>query len=98
MSQEYPPTQYLQRRAGAASAEEAAAATDKPPHCDGHDELGCYQVSPGAAPPPPPARAHRGVSQVRLYYDWFLVPGSCKCWRPDYFARYVRRRHSTNEL
>ncbi|CAH0715128.1 unnamed protein product, partial [Brenthis ino] len=44
--------------------------TEKP-HCDGHDELGCYQV--------------------RLYYDWFLVPGSCKCWRPDYFARYVRR-------
>ncbi|CAH4032231.1 unnamed protein product [Pieris brassicae] len=50
--------------------------TEKPMHCDGHDELGCYQV--------------------RLYYDWFLVPGSCKCWRPDYFARYVRRRH--NEL
>ncbi|XP_026331242.1 uncharacterized protein LOC113238631 [Hyposmocoma kahamanoa] len=76
--QEYQQTQYLQRRAGVASSEEAAAATDKPPHCDGHDELGCYQV--------------------RLYYDWFLVPGSCKCWRPDYFARYVRRRHSTNEL
>ncbi|CAG9568476.1 unnamed protein product [Danaus chrysippus] len=35
-----------------------------------------------------------GCYQVRLYYDWFLVPGSCKCWRPDYFARYVRRnRH-----
>ncbi|XP_038218174.1 uncharacterized protein LOC119836781 isoform X2 [Zerene cesonia] len=50
--------------------------TEKPLHCDGHDELGCYQV--------------------RLYYDWFLVPGSCKCWRPDYFARYVRRKH--NEL
>ncbi|XP_041971716.1 uncharacterized protein LOC121727789 [Aricia agestis] len=32
-----------------------------------------------------------GCYQVRLYYDWFLVPGSCKCWRPDYFARYVRR-------
>ncbi|XP_034826280.1 uncharacterized protein spz6 [Maniola hyperantus] len=47
------------------------SSSEKPPHCDGHDELGCYQV--------------------RLYYDWFLVPGSCKCWRPDYFARYVRR-------
>ncbi|CAH2057975.1 unnamed protein product, partial [Iphiclides podalirius] len=34
-----------------------------------------------------------GCYQVRLYYDWFLVPGSCKCWRPDYFARYVRRHH-----
>ncbi|KAL4709499.1 hypothetical protein ACJJTC_007230 [Scirpophaga incertulas] len=37
-----------------------------------------------------------GCFQVRLYYDWFLVPGSCKCWRPDYFARYVRRRHSAD--
>ncbi|XP_013168851.1 PREDICTED: uncharacterized protein LOC106118682 [Papilio xuthus] len=35
----------------------------------------------------------QGCYQVRLYYDWFLVPGSCKCWRPDYFARYVRRHH-----
>lgn len=33
-----------------------------------------------------------GCFQVRLYYDWFLIPGSCKCWRPDYFARYVRRK------
>ncbi|XP_048487342.1 uncharacterized protein LOC105398799 [Plutella xylostella] len=67
--------QYLQKRAGQPSD---ATSTEKPAHCDGHDELGCYQV--------------------RLYYDWFLVPGSCKCWRPDYFARYVRRRHSTTEL
>ncbi|XP_044735497.1 uncharacterized protein LOC123297783 [Chrysoperla carnea] len=34
-----------------------------------------------------------GCFQVRLYYDWFLIPGSCKCWRPDYFNRYVRRRN-----
>nr|XP_049706166.1 uncharacterized protein LOC110380667 [Helicoverpa armigera] len=80
----YPPTQnkhvqdyeqYLQNRAG--QQPEPETSTDKPPHCDGHDEMGCYQV--------------------RLYYDWFLVPGSCKCWRPDYFARYVRRRQN-NEL
>lgn len=76
--------QYLQRRAGvptasdgsalaaAAAAESAAATAAKLPHCDGHDEIGCFQV--------------------RLYYDWFLIPGSCKCWRPDYFARYVRRK------
>lgn len=55
----------------------AEPSTEKPPHCDGHDDMGCFQV--------------------RLYYDWFLVPGSCKCWRPDYFARYVRRRQN-NEL
>lgn len=36
--------------------------------------------------------------QVRLYYDWFLVPGSCKCWRPDYFSRYVRRKNGGAEL
>lgn len=71
--QEYQP--YLQNRDD--QQFEPETSTDKPAHCDGHDEMGCYQV--------------------RLYYDWFLVPGSCKCWRPDYFARYVRRRQG-NEL
>ncbi|XP_071452224.1 uncharacterized protein spz6, partial [Hetaerina americana] len=33
-----------------------------------------------------------GCFQVRLYYDWFLIPGSCKCWRPDYFSRYANRK------
>ncbi|RZF40590.1 hypothetical protein LSTR_LSTR007473 [Laodelphax striatellus] len=48
-------------------------------HCDGVDEIGCFQV--------------------RLYYDWFLVPGSCKCWRPDYFARFTRKKPAyANEL
>ncbi|VVD04715.1 unnamed protein product [Leptidea sinapis] len=69
---QHPETDY-QQQYGAPASEPS---TEKPLHCDGHDDLGCYQV--------------------RLYYDWFLVPGSCKCWRPDYFARYVRRRH--NEL
>lgn len=22
-----------------------------------------------------------GCYTVRVYYDWFLVPGSCKCWK-----------------
>ncbi|KAL1501987.1 hypothetical protein ABEB36_007203 [Hypothenemus hampei] len=40
-----------------------------------------------------------GCFQVRLYYDWFLIPGSCKCWRPDYFNKYVRRKSpSTTDL
>ncbi|CAG2054894.1 unnamed protein product, partial [Timema podura] len=39
-----------------------------------------------------------GCFQVRLYYDWFLIPGSCKCWRPDYFSRYIRRKVVTPEL
>ncbi|BFG04487.1 uncharacterized protein DMAD_03451 [Drosophila madeirensis] len=74
--------QYLQKRAGVATASDGTSSTGPngagagaaPPdaHCDGHDELGCFQV--------------------RLYYDWFLIPGSCKCWRPDYFAKYVRRK------
>ena len=42
------------------------------PNCDGHDDLGCYQV--------------------RLYYDWFLIPGSCKCWKNDFFEQYAKRR------
>ncbi|EDW49249.1 uncharacterized protein LOC6618870 [Drosophila sechellia] len=70
--------QYLQKRAGVATASDgtssgaAGSASQADAHCDGHDELGCFQV--------------------RLYYDWFLIPGSCKCWRPDYFAKYVRRK------
>ncbi|XP_033152058.1 uncharacterized protein LOC117135724 [Drosophila mauritiana] len=70
--------QYLQKRAGVATASDgtssgaAGSASQTDAHCDGHDELGCFQV--------------------RLYYDWFLIPGSCKCWRPDYFAKYVRRK------
>ncbi|XP_044746839.1 uncharacterized protein LOC123308300 [Coccinella septempunctata] len=39
-----------------------------------------------------------GCFQVRLYYDWFLIPGSCKCWRPDYFNKYVRRKSPTQDL
>ncbi|XP_022190474.1 uncharacterized protein LOC111048801 isoform X2 [Nilaparvata lugens] len=55
--------------------------SSKPSHCDGIDEIGCFQV--------------------RLYYDWFLVPGSCKCWRPDYFSRFTRKKPApvyANEL
>ncbi|KAJ8882547.1 hypothetical protein PR048_014358 [Dryococelus australis] len=45
--------QYLHKRAGAASPEEAASTTSTPPppptsapsHCDGVDELGCFQVT-----------------------------------------------------
>lgn len=87
--------QYLQKRAGMSPAGEqsvytstnvnpnsnndgnsnaAEAVNGNAQHCDGHDEIGCFQV--------------------RLYYDWFLIPGSCKCWRPDYFAKYVRRKAS----
>lgn len=73
--------QYLQKRAGVPTASDATSLDNngnnvKLPHCDGQDEIGCFQV--------------------RLYYDWFLIPGSCKCWRPDYFARYVRRKPGTN--
>nr|XP_023016034.1 uncharacterized protein LOC111505457 [Leptinotarsa decemlineata] len=39
-----------------------------------------------------------GCFQVRLYYDWFLIPGSCKCWRPDYFNKYVKRKSNNSEL
>lgn len=48
---------------------EESSATTK---CDGHDEMGCYQV--------------------RLYYDWFLIPGSCKCWKNDFFEQYTKKK------
>jgi len=33
-----------------------------------------------------------GCYQVRLYYDWFLIPGSCKCWKNDFFDQYTKRK------
>ncbi|XP_034944592.1 uncharacterized protein spz6 [Chelonus insularis] len=66
---------YLQKRAG---ENEGRSSTSQQHHCDGVDDMGCFQV--------------------RLYYDWFLVPGSCKCWRPDYFNRYVRRTSISSDL
>jgi hypothetical protein len=30
----------------------------------------------------------KGCYQVRMYYDWFLVSGSCKCWRQS-FSDYL---------
>ncbi|XP_050296825.1 uncharacterized protein LOC126736491 [Anthonomus grandis grandis] len=56
-------------------------------------------LQPGASEPTSTTRPMHcdgidalGCFQVRLYYDWFLIPGSCKCWRPDYFNKYVRRK------
>merc|ERR1712203_370680 len=37
-----------------------------------------------------------GCFQVRLYYDWFLIPGSCKCWKND-FLTSIPRRDSINK-
>jgi len=31
-----------------------------------------------------------GCYHVRLYYDWFLIPGSCKCWKNDFFSQYSK--------
>ncbi|XP_066959294.1 uncharacterized protein spz6 isoform X1 [Macrobrachium rosenbergii] len=65
----------LQKRQGGTGPTSNAGSKEPPTtseHCDGHDEVGCFQV--------------------RLYYDWFLVPGSCKCWKQDYFAQFAYRR------
>jgi len=32
-----------------------------------------------------------GCFHVRLYYDWFLIPGSCKCWKNDFFSKYTKK-------
>ncbi|XP_050541706.1 uncharacterized protein LOC126905742 [Daktulosphaira vitifoliae] len=77
--------QYLQKRTTQSVGDNSASSSQgsntilkKKSHCDGIDELGCFQV--------------------RLYYDWFLVPGSCKCWRPDYFSKYIKRKSNSPEL
>ena len=33
-----------------------------------------------------------GCYTVRLYYDWFLIPGSCKCWKNDFFSQYINKK------
>jgi len=33
-----------------------------------------------------------GCYTVRLYYDWFLIPGSCKCWKNDFFSQYISKK------
>lgn len=34
-----------------------------------------------------------GCFQVRLFYDWFLIPGSCQCWRTQFdFSRVYQSR------
>jgi len=39
-----------------------------------------------------------GCYQVRLFYDWFLIPGSCKCWRRkfDFTNAFNTRRGPGN--
>ncbi|XP_013776121.1 uncharacterized protein LOC106460911 [Limulus polyphemus] len=32
-----------------------------------------------------------GCYIVRMYYDWFLVNGSCKCWKPEGRALFTRK-------
>jgi hypothetical protein len=31
-----------------------------------------------------------GCYQVRLFYDWFLIPGSCKCWKRQFDFTSIR--------
>ena len=46
----------------------------------------------GGATPQCDGQDELGCYQVRLYYDWFLIPGSCKCWKNDFFDQYTNKR------
>ncbi|KAF4525035.1 hypothetical protein B566_EDAN001948 [Ephemera danica] len=90
--------QYLQKRAGVNQAEPTSrilAATESSPAVTVVTPESSTQSS--AAPAYCDGVDDLGCFQVRLYYDWFLIPGSCKCWRPDYFNRYTRRRVSQQQ-
>ena len=63
--------QFFLKRSGVNGGHQQRPTTP-PEKCDGHDEMGCYQV--------------------RLYYDWFLIPGSCKCWKNDFFEQYTKKK------
>lgn len=94
--------QYLHKRAVPTNSETKPNSSTKKVHCDGVDELGCFQVFVSSnrsynqlpndenIPRTDIISSLFSFVQVRLYYDWFLVPGSCKCWRPDYFSKYMR--------
>uniref|UniRef100_T1JFT0 Spaetzle domain-containing protein n=1 Tax=Strigamia maritima TaxID=126957 RepID=T1JFT0_STRMM len=62
--------QYLIMRAGGAGGANGAPTIDK------MDRL----VEP-ANLPRCDGIDQQGCFQLRMFYDWFLVPGACKCWR-----------------
>ena len=33
-----------------------------------------------------------GCFQFRLFYDWFLIPGECKCWRRSFRGMFGGRK------
>merc|ERR1739844_367513 len=53
-------------------------------------------ITSGSGTTTPPSKCDGqddlGCYQVRLYYDWFLIPGSCKCWKNDFFDQYTKRK------
>ncbi|XP_046403571.1 uncharacterized protein LOC124169120 [Ischnura elegans] len=89
--------QYLNKRAGEAAPEKyqnhhhprRARSTRKDnDSADNSERAGKSSGSSGYCD----GKDEMGCFQVRLYYDWFLIPGSCKCWKQDYFSRYVNRK------
>lgn len=40
-------------------------------------------TSSSSTSPPVECDGHDSVGcyQMRVYYDWFLIPGACKCWK-----------------
>ena len=53
---------------------------------------GSGSTTGGGATPQCDGQDELGCYQVRLYYDWFLIPGSCKCWKNDFFDQYTNKR------
>ncbi|TRY67777.1 hypothetical protein TCAL_11791 [Tigriopus californicus] len=49
-----------------------------------------YQAKTTTSPDKCDGQDEMGCYQVRLYYDWFLIPGSCKCWKNDFFEQYAK--------
>ena len=56
-------------------------------------------ITSGSGTTTPPSKCDGqddlGCYQVRLYYDWFLIPGSCKCWKNDFFDQYTKKKWSS---
>ncbi|XP_045599753.2 uncharacterized protein spz6 [Procambarus clarkii] len=74
----------------------ASAAPPSSPAATSRYQQGLQQRHGGASATPAPhycdGQDEIGCFQVRLYYDWFLIPGSCKCWKQDHFAQFAYRK------
>ncbi|KAH9376775.1 hypothetical protein HPB48_017883 [Haemaphysalis longicornis] len=94
--------QYLHRRVGAdQQSQKRSQQHHPPPHPQQrrvqqikrrNDAAGPRATSPRTPKEKCDGHDSVGCYIVRMYYDWFLVNGSCKCWKPSGKHVFTGRR------